>query len=302
MSKFPENTRCGFVSIIGLPNAGKSTLVNTLVGQKVSIVSRKVQTTRFRIRGIVMKDDTQIVLIDTPGIFDPKKPLEKAMVSAALETLEDADVIVHLVDAAQSGALRENRSITEKLPQNRPCVLVLNKIDQTQKPELLALAAEMNKEHAYAATFMISALKDKGPQDLMADLAGRMPLSPFMYDPEQITDLPARIMASEITREKIFDRLHQELPYAIMVKTEGWEDFDDGSLKINQAVYVQRDSQKGIVLGKGGSQIKQIGEAARKELEEVLGRRVHLKIFVKVQGNWAEKSENFTQMGLELKP
>lgn len=298
MSHKAPDTSCGFVSVLGLPNAGKSTLVNTLAGQKVSIVSRKVQTTRCRVLGIVMQGPAQIVLIDTPGIFMPKKTLEKAMVAAAWESIKDADIALHLVDATRKNAAQENKIIAERLPGPEKSILVLNKTDKVNKPDLLALSQSMNEEFAYVATFMVSALKENGTDDLLHDLAGRMPDGPWMFPEDQVTDMPMRLLAAEITREKIFEQLHQELPYAIMVETEHWEEFDNGSVKIDQLIYVQKDSQKGIVLGKGGSQVKKIGAASRTALEDILGRRVHLKLFVKVRENWAEDPAIVRAMGL----
>lgn len=294
-----ETTRCGFACILGLPNAGKSTLVNALVGSKVSIVSRKSQTTRARVLGILMQDDTQIILADTPGIFTPKKVMEKAMVQAAWDALEGADVIVHLVDASAKNVFEENEIILEKISAEKPCLLVLNKTDRVNKPDLFNLAQKMNERFSYAATFMISALTKDGISDVLDDVAKRLPAGPFLFDPEQTTDMPMRLIAAEITREKIFDNLHQELPYAVFIETESWENFNDGSVKIDQTVYVQRDSQKAIMLGKGGTQIKHIGQAARRELEEMMGCRVHLKLFVKVKEDWPERAEYLQLMGLQ---
>jgi GTP-binding protein Era len=294
-----DTTRCGFACILGLPNAGKSTLVNALVGSKVSIVSRKSQTTRSRVLGILMQDDTQIVLVDTPGIFSPKKIMEKAMVQAAWDALDGADVIVHLVDASSRDAIESNGIILEKISAEKPCLLVLNKTDRVNKPDLFALAQKMNERFNYAGTFMISALTKDGISDVLADIAKRLPAGPFLFDPEQTTDMPMRLIAAEITREKIFENLHQELPYAVFIETESWENFDDGSVKIDQTVYVQRDSQKAIVLGKGGNQIKQIGQSSRRELEEMMGCRVHLKLFVKVKEDWPERAEYLQLMGLQ---
>jgi GTP-binding protein Era len=282
-------TRAGFVAVIGLPNAGKSTLINAMVGAKVSIVSRKVQTTRDRILGIMMHGTAQIILIDTPGIFTPQKTLEKAMVKTAWGTIPDADIIMHIVDAAQADVRIKNADIQNKLPQGKLAILVLNKIDKIDKETLLTLSADLNAQHNYAATFMISALKKDGLDHLTAYIADNLPQNPYLYDPEQITDMPLRFTAAEITREKIFDRLHQELPYAIMVDTESWEQVENGTIHIAQVIYVQRDSQKGIVLGKGGSQIKAIGKAARLELEDMLEAKVNLKLFVKVKPDWPEK-------------
>lgn len=290
--------KCGLVAIMGLPNAGKSTLVNALVGTKVSIVSKKAQTTRCRIMGIALHDEAQIVLMDTPGIFSPVKTLERAMVGAAWEAMDEADVVIHLVDCLKKNALALNRPIFEKLPHNRPCLLVLNKVDEAQKPKLLELSQSFNDQFNYAGTFMISALKNGGLRDLKNDLAKRMPQAPWMFEEDQITDLPMKFMAAEIVREKVFHQLHEELPYAIMVETEAWEKFDNGSVKIHQVLYVQRETQRAIVLGKGGSRIKSIGEAARLELEEFMGCRVHLKLFVKLQENWPERPENFPLIGL----
>lgn len=292
--------RCGFVSVIGLPNAGKSTLVNALVGAKVSIVSRKVQTTRARLLGMAISGQTQIILIDTPGIFQPRKTMEKAMVSAALSSFEDGDFILHLVDVTQKNALERNRLILEGLEGRKNVILVLNKIDSINKPELLARTQEFNEVFPYMDTFMLSALDGRGVQDLALYFEGKLPEGPWHFPEDQISDAPMRLIAAEITREKIFDRLHQELPYSIFVETESWEAFDNGSIKIAQIVYVEKESQKGIVLGKGGSRIKIIGQAAREELEQMLDTRIHLKIFVKVQENWSERSENYRLFGLEI--
>lgn len=294
------DTRCGFVSILGLPNAGKSTLLNSLVGSKVSIVSRKVQTTRSRVLGIMIEDATQIVLVDTPGVFEPKKTLEKAMVNAALDSIAEADIVMHLVDASQSKAVEKNKFLSEKMPENKRAILLLNKIDQVRREDLLALTAKMHEQYDYAQTFMISGLKRDGLDKLLAHLAAELPSSPWLYPEDQMSDMPVRMLAAEITREKIFERLHQELPYEIFVETAGWESFENGSVKIDQTIYVQRDSQKGIVLGKGGRTVKDIGQAVRIELEEMLDRKVHIKIFVKVQSNWAERSENYRLMGLDF--
>lgn len=301
-----DNSRCGFVSVIGLPNAGKSTLVNTLVGTKVSIVSRKIQTTRSRVLGIALHNNAQIVLIDTPGIFKPKKTLEKAMVTAALSSFEDADFIVHIVDAAAKNPVENSQMIIKSLTDlgakksNSNIILALNKIDRTNRTDLLALAQDLNEEFDYKATFMISATDGKGVSDMADYFAENLPQEEWIYPEDQITDMPMRLMAAEITREKIFDQIHQEIPYAVLVQTESWENFDNGSVKISQVIYVQKDSQKGILLGKGGSKIKTIGQAAREEMEEILGVRVHLKTFVRVQENWAERAENYEMFGLDL--
>jgi GTP-binding protein Era len=293
--------RCGYAAVIGLPNAGKSTLVNTLVGSKVSIVSKRVQTTRCRVLGIALQKDAQVILIDTPGIFTPEKTLEKAMVHAAWESIEKADAIVHIVDAGFKDALQRNQTLIQNLPRDIPVILVLNKVDKVDKPALLSLATGFNEAYPYAATFMISAMKGQGSQDVLSDLSGRMPEGEWIFDEDQITDMPMRLMAAEITREKIFNMLYQELPYSVMVETEKWEEFKNGSVKIDQAVYVQKDSQKAIVLGKGGSQIKKIGETARKDMEQVFGMPVHLKLFVKVEKDWSEDAANYRHIGLDYK-
>lgn len=292
---------CGYAAIIGLPNAGKSTLVNALVGQKISIVSRKVQTTRFRVVGIVNKDQAQVIFVDTPGVFIPKKTLERAMVANALESMRDADVVLHLVDTLKKEALEVNRGIIAQLPRNKPCYLLLNKVDVARRIDLMPVAAKFNEAYPYDKTFMISAMTSSGLDDLLADLAEKMPEGPWMFEEDQVTDMPLRMLAAELTREKIFDRLHKELPYDIFVETISWENFDNGDVRVEQVVYVQRDSQKGIVLGKGGAQIKMIGTAVREELTEMLGTRVHLSITVKVQENWSERAENYRLMGLEIK-
>ncbi len=296
-----EKTRCGFVCVLGLPNAGKSTLVNRMVGSKVSIVSRRVQTTRARVLGIVLDGSSQIVMIDTPGVFTPQKTLERAMVGAAWDGIEGADKIIHLVDSAYKNPVKENRLIMDRLQGRRNVILVLNKVDNANKPSLLKLAQEMNEEFPYEATFMVSGLKGAGVDDLMHALAREMPEGPWAFPEDQVSDMPMRLFAAELTREKIFQKLHQELPHAALVETESWEEFDNGDLKITQLVYVQRPSQKAIVLGKGGSRIKEIGQEARRELEEILERRVHLKLFVKVQENWPEKVEFYRAIGLDFR-
>lgn len=293
-------TRCGFISILGLPNAGKSTLVNTMVGAKVSIVSKKVQTTRTRVLGITIEDQTQIILIDTPGIFKPKKTLEKAMVSAALSSFEDADFIVHLIDVTQKNPIENNRMIFESLKGQENVILVLNKIDRIEKTSLLKTAQALNDAFPYIATFMISAINGKGVKDLAAYLAKTLPEGEWLFPEDQMSDMPMRMLAAEITREKIFHQLHQEIPYAVFIDTEAWEEFDNGSVKISQVIYVEKDSQKAILLGKRGSRIKEIGQAARLELEEIMEQKVHLKLFVKVQENWAERTENYALFGLDI--
>lgn len=285
--------------MLGLPNSGKSTLVNALVGQKVSIVSSKVQTTRARVRGIVMHGGAQIILIDTPGVFEAKKNIEHAMVNAALSTVGEGDIVLHIVDATLKNVPRSNEMIISKLAEDENCILVLNKIDKIAKGDLLALAAEMNERFPYKATFMVSALKENGLTQLLDFLAAEMPEGPWHFAEDQVTDMPMRLMAAEITREKLFEKLYQELPYAVMVETEQWEQFDNGDVKISQVIYIQRDSQKGIILGKGGAQIKKIGQMAREELQDILETKVHLSLFVKVKENWQDNAEFYQLMGLE---
>ena len=300
MPDMPEGeTRCGFVAIIGAPNAGKSTLINTLVGAKVSIVTHKVQTTRTRVRAVTIVGNAQIIFVDTPGIFQPRRKLDEAMVDAAWAGAADADVVALLVDARR-GLDDDNRRILEGLKKaSRPCILVLNKIDLIEKPKLLELADIYNREYPFAATFMISALKGSGVDDLRNYLAEKMPPGPWLYPPDQLSDFPLRTMAAEITREKLYLRLHDELPYASHVETERWEERPDGSIRIEQTIYVQRDSQKKIVIGKGGQTIKAIGKAAREEISALLGgRKVHLFLFVKVREKWDQDPERLRFLGL----
>lgn len=294
------NTRCGFVSVIGLPNAGKSTLVNAMVGSKVSIVSRKVQTTRTRILGILIEGKTQIGLVDTPGLFVPRKTLEKAMVKTAMNGMSEGDVILHIVDVTKKNPFAANADIRNMLESANPSILVLNKVDAIAKPRLLDMTAQMNAAFNYEATFMISALKQSGIEELRKYLAGRLPEGPWHFPEDQMSDMPLRMLAAEITREKIFEQLHEELPYAIFVETQAWEDFDNKSIKIDQAVYVERETQKAIVLGKGGSRIKEIGTAAREELKKILETDVHLKIHVIVQEKWTERPAFFARFGLDV--
>jgi GTPase len=297
----PENRRCGFVAILGAPNAGKSTLVNALVGAKVTIVSRKVQTTRFPIRGIVMAGSAQIVLIDTPGIFAPRRRLDRAMVAAAWGGAADADVILLLVDAAR-GLDEDVERILKRLEGVKtPVILALNKIDRVHdKPKLLALAAELSKHHAFAEVLMIAALSSNGVAELKSRLAARMPLGPWHYPEDDISDAPLRLLAAEITREKIYERLHDELPYASTVETTAWKEFKDGSVRIEQTVFVERESQRAIVLGHRGSTLKDVGSRARAELAEILERKVHLFVFVKLRENWGSDPERYAAMGLDF--
>ena len=301
------NQRCGFAAIIGAPNAGKSTLVNALVGSKVAIVSPKVQTTRMAVRGVAMRGQTQIVFVDTPGIFKPRRRLDRAMVAAAWAGADDADAILLIVDAADltahpSGhAANDTAAIIEGLKKaERKAALVLNKIDGMKRTDLLPLIERLNAEGVFDSVFMISALKGEGVGDVADWTAQRMPEGAWLYPEDQAADIPLRLLAAEITREKIYLRLHDELPYAAMVETEKWEDRKDGSVKIDQVITVQREGQKAIALGKGGQTIKTIGELARKEMETLFARRVHLFLFVKVREDWAEQSENYRGMGLEF--
>jgi GTP-binding protein Era len=292
--------RCGFVALLGAPNAGKSTLLNSLVGAKVSIVTRKVQTTRSRLRGIAVEGASQIVFVDTPGIFVPKRRLERAMVAAAWSGARDADVIALVFDANRKGIDPDSRLILDGLKDfGRRAILLLNKVDVVKRPRLLELAAKFEAEGLFDRIFMISALTGDGVGDLRTFLAAAMPEGPWHYPEDQLSDLPLRLMAAETTREKLFQRLHQELPYALTVETERWQDFEDGSVKIEQTIYVQRDTQKAIVLGKSGQSIKEIRGDSQKELEEFLERKVHLFLFVKVRRNWIEDPERYRDWGLD---
>ena len=293
-------TRSGFVALIGAPNAGKSTLVNELVGAKVSIVSHKVQTTRSIVRGIVIHKSAQIVLVDTPGIFRPRRRLDRAMVTSAWGGAHDADIVMVIVDA-ERGFVGDAESILQGLADiKRPRVLLLNKIDQVRHEKLLELTAQANAIVAFDRTFMISALKGSGCGDVLDYLAEALPEGPWYYPEDQISDLPMRQLAAEITREKLYLRLHQELPYASHVETEKWEERKDGSVRIEQVIYVQRDSQKKIVLGRNGETIKSIGQSARKEIGDILGQKVHLFLFVKVRENWGDDPERYREIGLEF--
>ena len=294
-----EPTRCGFVALLGAPNVGKSTLLNALVGAKVAIVSPKPQTTRSRIVGIVMAGETQIVLVDIPGIFQPRRRLDRAMVASAWQGAKDADVVALVVDAERPDD-GETLAIAERLKaENRPALLVLNKIDAISRETLLPIAQRYNEIANFSDTFMISALKGHGVDDLRAALAKLLPEGPHLYPADQLTDLPQRLLAAEITREQIYLQLHEEVPYSTAVETEKWTERDDGSVRIDQAIYVQREGQKAIVLGKGGTRIKALGQSARREMEEMLGRRVHLFLFVKVRENWIDDPERFSEWGLD---
>jgi GTP-binding protein Era len=296
-------TSAGFVALIGEPNAGKSTLLNRMVGAKVSIVTHKVQTTRARIRGVALEGDAQIVFVDTPGLFTPRRRLDRAMVAAAWGGAADADVVVLMVEAHR-GVTAGVEQILERLhdvAKGRTVALAINKIDRVEAPVLLGLAKELNDRFSFAETFMISAEKGYGVDDLRRWLAGLMPEGPWLYPEDQIADLPLRMIAAEMTREKLTLRLHQELPYQLTVETDSWEERKDGSARVDQIVYVSRPGHKGIVLGKKGETIKSIGKAAREELEEFLGRKIHLFLQVKVRENWQEESERYSEMGLDFR-
>ncbi len=293
-------TSCGFVALIGAPNAGKSTLINCLVGTKVSIVSRKVQTTRSSVRGIAVEGKVQIVFVDTPGIFTPKRRLDRAMVAAAWGSTGDADAAALLVDVHR-GIDAEVESILGRLPHiAAKKILVLNKIDTVEPPQFLELAARLNGMLPFAQTFMVSALRGHGAAKFKQGLAALMPPGPWLYPEDQILDMPLRLLAAEITREKIFDRLHDELPYSSTVETELWQDMPDGSARIEQTIYVLREGHKKIVIGEGGRTIKAIGTAARKEIIEAAGQNVHLFLFVKVREHWTDDPERYREMGLEF--
>lgn len=293
--------KCGFVAVIGPPNAGKSTLSNALVGQKVTIVTQKAQTTRMRLRAVVMHEDAQIILVDTPGIFDAKQRFDRAMVNEVWAGVKDADQVLVVLDAARTGG-KEVDLMLEGLADNKKKVsLVLNKIDTVPNESLLALVKELNDRVAFEDTFLISALKGDGLERLKDTLAANMPEGPFLYPEDQAADVPSLLLASEVMREKLFLRLHQELPYALTVETDKWENKKDGSVRIEQTVFVRRDSQKAIVLGKGGRTMKEISSEARLELEDMFERRVHLFVFVKVRKNWQEDPERYRMLGLDYK-
>ena len=300
----PEGpTRAGFVALIGEPNAGKSTLLNRMVGAKVSIVTHKVQTTRARIRGIAMHGQSQIVFVDTPGIFRPRRRLDRSMVAAAWGGAADADIVVLLIEAHR-GLTDGVQAILESLKEKaggHPVALAINKIDRVKAEELLALSKQMNEAFPFVRTFMISAEQGHGTDDLLAWLAAEVPEGPWLYPEDQIADLPMRMIAAEITREKLTLRLHEEIPYQLTVETENWEERQDGSARIDQVVYVSRAGHKGIVLGKGGETIKAVGRAAREELAEFMGRPVHLFLRVALRENWLDEAERYTEMGLDFR-
>jgi GTP-binding protein Era len=295
-----ETTRCGFIALIGAPNAGKSTLINALVGAKVAIVSHKVQTTRALLRGIATADGAQLVFIDTPGIFAPKRRLDRAMVTNAWAGAHDADIAAVLIDAKQ-GLDADPDAMFDRLADIRqPKILLINKVDLVEKPALLAIAQAANARATFAATFMISALTGDGVADVKSWLAAHVPEGPWHYPEDQITDAPLRQLAAEITREKLYLRLHQELPYQSTVETEQWKELKDGSTRIEQTIYVERESQRKIVLGKGGATIKAIGAQARREIADMIEAPVHLFLFIKVRERWGDDPERYREMGLEF--
>jgi GTP-binding protein Era len=314
MSETELPTRAGFAAMIGAPNAGKSTLVNRMVGAKVSIVTRKVQTTRFPVRGVVMAGQAQIILVDTPGVFSPRRRLDRAMVRSAWAGAEEADAVVHLVDAegeaaagekdatpAQHRSAEDTRTITDGIKASgKPAILALNKVDAVKRDKLLAIADRLFQTDAYSEVFMVSASSGSGVDDLKARLAALMPESPWLYPEDQTADLPTRLLAAEITREKLYLRVHEELPYAASVETTAFEERKDGSARIEQTVYVERDGQRAIVLGKNGQTLKWIGQKSREELTEILGRPVHLFLHVKVMENWSERRDFYQDAGLEF--
>ena len=294
------DTRCGFVALIGAPNAGKSTLLNALVGSKVSIISHKVQTTRALIRGIAVEGQSQLIFVDTPGIFSPKRRLDRAMVTTAWSGAHEADLVGLLIDA-RKGLDEEADRILDRLGDVKsPKLLILNKVDVVAKEALLTLAKIANEKARFEATFMVSALTGDGVSDLKIWLAQRVPTSPWLYPADQMSDAPIRQLAAEITREKMFARLHQELPYHSTVETEAWKELRGGDIRIEQTIYVERESQRKIVLGKGGQTIKAIGEAARKDIAGIVEAKVHLFLFVKVREGWGEDPERYRAMGLEF--
>ena len=294
-----EEKRAGFVAVIGSPNSGKSTLINHFIGQKVTIVTRKVQTTRSVIRGICIHEESQLVFSDTPGIFEPKRRLDRAMVEAAWGSSSDADIILFLYDAQKSGIDNETNKILDELGQSRKKkILVLNKVDLVDNKTLLPLIKNFESICSFDATFIVSALTGEGSKEVLSYLAKNLPKGPWLYPEDEITDLPARLLAAEITREQIFMRLHQELPYATTVETEEWTEREDGAIVINQIIYLKKAGHKKIVIGKNGSMIKMLGKAARIEIEQILERSVHLFLFVKVRENWMDDPDRYKIWGL----
>ncbi len=299
-----ETTRCGFVAVVGAPNAGKSTLVNALVGAKVSIVSPRVQTTRTLVRGIAMFGASQVVFVDTPGIFQPKKRLERAMVAAAWAGAADAEIVLLVVDAVKAGKPGgeedTDRIVADLKASNRKALLALNKVDLADKGKLLELAQRLNASGVFTEIFMVSALTGDGLERIREALAGMVPPGPWLFPEDEVTDMPSRLLAAEVTREKLFLNLKQELPYSCAVETERWEEKQDGSLRVEQVIYVTRESHRPIVLGNGGQRIKTIGASARRELEEMFDRRVHLFLHVKVNERWNEDRSLYAAWGLDF--
>lgn len=294
-------TKAGFVSLIGAPNAGKSTLMNTMIGQKVSIVTPKVQTTRSCIRGIAMKDDSQIIFVDTPGIFQPKRRLDRAMVSAAWQGAGDSDVIMLVHDVARAQIDQDTLRILESIKEKQVKVgLILNKVDLTTPEHVMKRTSELSDMYDFSKIFMVSAEKAKGTDDILAWLATQMPESPYLYDPDDLSDLPQRLLAAEIVREKLFLNLHEELPYQLTVETEQWIEREDGSAEVRCSIYVAREGHRGIILGQGGKTIARIGKAARQELEKMLDRRVHLFTHVKFRKNWLDDPARYRDWGLDF--
>ena len=301
MTSVNKDTRAGFATLIGAPNAGKSTLMNAMVGQKVSIVTPKVQTTRSRIRGIAMQDEAQIIFVDTPGIFSPKRRLDRAMVNAAWQGAADNDVLLLLNDCARVSLDDETKMIISKLvQQEQAATLILNKIDLATQEQVLIRTAELSTLFSFEKVFMISAHTGNGLSDLKSWLAQKMPLGPYLFDPNDLSDLPVRHLAAEILREKLFLNLHQELPYQMTVESESWVEREDGSAEVRLSVFVAREGHRGIVLGKGGQTIKRISQAARKELEKVLERRIHLMCHVKYRKDWMDDKERYTVWNLDF--
>ena len=301
MTSVNKDTRAGFATLIGAPNAGKSTLMNAMVGQKVSIVTPKVQTTRSRIRGIAMQDEAQIIFVDTPGIFSPKRRLDRAMVNAAWQGAADNDVLLLLNDCARGSLDEETKMIIAKLvQQEQAAALILNKIDLATPEQVLVRTAELSTLFSFEEVFMISAHTGNGLSDLKSWLAQKMPLGPYLFDPSDLSDLPVRLLAAEILREKLFLNLHQELPYQMTVESESWVEREDGSAEVRLSVFVAREGHRGIVLGKRGQTIKRISQAARKELEKVLERRIHLMCHVKYRKDWMDDKERYTAWNLDF--
>jgi len=296
--------RCGFIALIGEPNAGKSTLLNRMVGAKISIVTHKVQTTRTRIRGVAIEGDAQLIFVDTPGLFRPRRRLDRAMVNAAWAGAGDADVVVLMIEAHRGmteGVKAIVETLAERVSPKQVVALAINKIDRVKSDKLLALTAQMNDAFDFAATFMISAERGHGVVDLRKWLAEQVPQGVWLYPEDQIADLPLRMIAAEITREKLTLRLHQELPYQLTVETENWEERKDGSVRIDQVIYVTRDGHKGITLGPKGETIKAVSMASRADIAEFLGRKVHLFLQVKLRPNWLEEAERYSEMGLDFR-